>query len=77
MIHSSKGFPYVKGSAKYGYRILRQIQKKTDIRNKKKSADGQLSSLLSSFFWQLRSGGGVMFELLKDIIFRGIESAAF
>jgi len=54
-----------------------KFRKKQIFVTKKKSADGQLSSLLSSFFWQLRSGGGVMFELLKDIIFRGIESAAF
>jgi hypothetical protein len=52
------------------------LQKETGICNGT-SADGQLSSLLSSFFWKLRSGGEGMFEILKDIILREIESVVF
>ena len=52
------------------------LQKETGICNGT-SADGQLSSSLSSFYWKLRSGGEGMFEILKNIIIRGIESVAF
>jgi hypothetical protein len=52
------------------------LQRKTDICNGT-SADGQLSSSLSSFLWRLKSGGEGMFPILKDIILREIESIAF